>query len=295
MSMQGPAGYRRAFTLVELLVVIGIIAVLVAILLPTLSRAREAANRTACLSNVRSLAQLAVLYSTENKGRFPPMAQSVAIQRLDPQYITMEMNAAFRFQRVVDDNYVPNGMPVSKMWLCPSSNNPGDGKISVWTDVSVPLITRTTRLLEVGYAYCGNGGPTLTNINTAPEKASAGGASWTRYKLPARMSDRPARPLFADKTEWHYQAGLRANHGIVLRRQGGFGNPTTPGYNVAFTDGHGEWIDMRNTPLVNPGQLVGPANSASVPIIIWPQPLPLPRGYPAVIHTSYPFYGMWYW
>src|SRR4051812_26141412 len=60
-----------AFTLVELLVVIAIIAILIALLLPALSRAREQANRTACLNNVRQLAIAAITYANENKGVFP--------------------------------------------------------------------------------------------------------------------------------------------------------------------------------------------------------------------------------
>jgi len=56
-------GRFRAFTLVELLVVIGIIAVLIAILLPTLARAGESAQRTACLSNMRQLATMLRMYS----------------------------------------------------------------------------------------------------------------------------------------------------------------------------------------------------------------------------------------
>jgi prepilin-type N-terminal cleavage/methylation domain-containing protein/prepilin-type processing-associated H-X9-DG protein len=60
-----PAG----FTLVELLVVIGIIAVLIGILLPALNKARESASRAACLSNLRQVGQMIHIYANENKGQ----------------------------------------------------------------------------------------------------------------------------------------------------------------------------------------------------------------------------------
>jgi prepilin-type N-terminal cleavage/methylation domain-containing protein/prepilin-type processing-associated H-X9-DG protein len=62
---------RRAFTLVELLVVIAIIAVLAALLLPALSRARQQAQRTACVSNLRQQGLAWRLFLDEHEGRFP--------------------------------------------------------------------------------------------------------------------------------------------------------------------------------------------------------------------------------
>jgi type II secretory pathway pseudopilin PulG len=56
---------------VELLVVIGIIALLISILLPSLNRAREQAKRTQCLSNLRSVGQMLFMYSNQFKGRVP--------------------------------------------------------------------------------------------------------------------------------------------------------------------------------------------------------------------------------
>src|SRR5262252_7208715 len=60
-----------AFTLVELLVVIGIIALLIAILLPALSRALGASREVKCLANLRAIGQAAVLHAHDHKGYFP--------------------------------------------------------------------------------------------------------------------------------------------------------------------------------------------------------------------------------
>ena len=63
---------RRAFTLIELLVVIAIIAILAAMLLPVLSRAKEAGRRIACLNNLKQLSLAAHMYVDDNHGAYPP-------------------------------------------------------------------------------------------------------------------------------------------------------------------------------------------------------------------------------
>src|SRR5439155_15636146 len=62
---------KTGFTLVELLVVIGIIALLISILLPTLSRAREHAYRVQCMSNERQILTGVMLYTNQWKGMLP--------------------------------------------------------------------------------------------------------------------------------------------------------------------------------------------------------------------------------
>ena len=71
MNLVGPIRRRRGFTLIELLVVIGLIALLLAILLPCFVGARRQARVVWCASNMRQICAAAHAYAMDNKGQFP--------------------------------------------------------------------------------------------------------------------------------------------------------------------------------------------------------------------------------
>src|SRR5277367_3392223 len=93
---------KRGFTLVELLVVIGIIALLISILLPSLNKARRQAATVQCASNMRQIALGLIQYIDDNKGAFPPA--QINVDSTSPP--TFYPDGFFWAAELVHQNYV---------------------------------------------------------------------------------------------------------------------------------------------------------------------------------------------
>jgi prepilin-type processing-associated H-X9-DG protein len=138
---------------VELLVVIGIIALLIAILLPSLSRAREQANRTKCLANLRSIGHGMVMYANEHRDRLP---------NTNPPMTTEDFDATNGVLVAFNETYLKS----AGVFHCPSDRDPPPQQI-VTGEHAMPDSARTSYDFYSIY-WMPEFGPKLPKIGDAP-------------------------------------------------------------------------------------------------------------------------------
>jgi prepilin-type N-terminal cleavage/methylation domain-containing protein len=118
----------RAFTLVELLVVIGIVALLFAILLPVTAKAREAGNRVTCMANLGQILRANAIYQSENRNRLIWTARPGVTKHLNPFSPDSSVFIDNGAERIRYGKLIAAGLiPQPEVFDCPSSSMKKDG------------------------------------------------------------------------------------------------------------------------------------------------------------------------
>ncbi len=134
----------RGFTLIELLVVVSILALLVAILLPSLGRARSRAQATRCLANLHSIGQGLVVYQTQNDGYVVPSYNMAGFDITNMTYSGANAppkNVVDGWAAILDrDGVVPGTSgPTKNIFFCPSTIDDAGYNDSVYYDDTSPM------------------------------------------------------------------------------------------------------------------------------------------------------------
>jgi prepilin-type N-terminal cleavage/methylation domain-containing protein len=242
MERWGSRRRRAAFTLVELLVVIGIIAILIGILLPTLRSARLAAKRTVCASNLRQLAAACTKYLNEFRVYPPPalvQMQGAVVPHLIPVSVLNQVGAKLGKRELPDAATTADHVPAELM--CPFRV---EGFPSVHNAIPLP----GNALFLTGYQYTaaleGEHNPDGQVIKPSQVVGARGkrrGVIWSDalawYSGTGLVFMPPGLPA-----QWAYfhLDGRASFNGM------GF-DDTRPftGQHRAWSDGSVEWIDAR--------------------------------------------------
>ena len=222
---------QRGFTLVELLVVIGIIALLISILLPALNAAKERANRVKCASNLRQVGQGLMLYANDNKGAYPRTRYDPA---QDPSSFGFEdADDPFAVNMVNDVTaalwmLVRNADLNPEVFTCPSSNQEKDPMME--NNISVPATSRSnfSDANNLSYSYA----------HPYPKAAAIA----LGYKLHSGVVADLAIAADRNEPDKDWKKNQNWNDDQTKQKLSNSANHEREGQNVMFNDGHVEWF-----------------------------------------------------